>query len=487
MADQRERQVDQFIEGSLTPVQARELAQAALERPELFEELTYQAVANAGLPERAAREHVGREKLRSLPQGGADLMGLYVSGKLSRSAERQLAQAALDDEALFDALVTHGAVEKSLRDPAFRAALSSPVEARAKVLRFPHKTRAIAIGSIAAALTVIGIYSWKSLSSGRNQPSQANDDTAVRVPAPAPSLDFAAGRPILLAADLRPDSVKNGATPVFRGADTESRPPQPSGTVLSIDDRQATISLGSLDGLTKGTELQIFRGANLGQPIARLLVTTVFRDRARGLVAGGQSIRENDRVSAPPAVYLAAVLEETNRLADSGESPKARSLARAALAWADSAAAPLAAERKIFERLGPLDFQAGDAAAAENDYRSAVASFDAPPSESAAEQAATLNALGVLYLLRSDYAQAEAQLGHARVNQARANVADGTVYARTLNNLAVLAELRGDAPKAAALYRDALRALGNAVDTSEDRKAVDANLARLGNVADGKR
>jgi tetratricopeptide (TPR) repeat protein len=489
MADQRERQVDQFIEGSLTPVQARELAQAALESPELFEELTYQAVANAGLPEYAARE-----KLSSLPQGGADPMESYVSGKLSRAAERQLAQAALDDEDLFDALVTHGAVERSLRDPAFRKALSTPLETRAKVLGFPHKTRAIAIGSIAAALTLVGIYSWKSLSSGRNQPSQANVGTATRVPAPSPSLDFAAGRPILLAADLRPDSVKteaikNGATPVFRGADTESRPPQPNGTVLSIDDRQATISLGSLDGLTKGTEIQIFRGANSKQPIARILVTTVFRDSARGLITGGQSIRENDRVSAQPAVYLAAVLEETNRLADSGESEKGRSMARSALTWADSAAvSPGAAERKIFERLGALDFQAGDAVAAEKDYRSAAASFDTPPSESAAEQAATLNSLGVLYLLRSDYAQAEAQL-----NQARATVTDGKVYARTLNNLAVLAELRGDAPKAAALYRDALRALGHAAqrssrdDTSEDRKAVDANLARLGSVADGKR
>jgi hypothetical protein len=387
-----------------------------------------------------------------------------------------LADAALDSEEIFDQLVAHGAVERSLRDPAFQAELSSPAESHPKVLRFRHKARAIAIGSIAAGLAVVGIYSWKSVSPG----SKPTTSTVAKIQAVAPSLDFAAGRPILLAADLRPALGPNGSTTVFRSAETESRAPQPSGKVLSVEDQQVTISLGSLDGLAKGMEIEIFRGANSTQPIARFQVATVFRDRARGRNDGGQSIHEDDRASAMPAVYLAAVLEEMNRLADRGDSVKARKMGRDALVWADSVAAAPGAGRGILERLGALDYQGGDTAAAENDYRSAAASLDAPPSAPAAEQAATLNNLAALYLLRSDYTQADVQL-----NLARAKIADGPVYARTLNNLGVLAELRGDVQKANVLYRDALAVLGS--DTSEDRKAVDANLARLSSVADGKR
>jgi tetratricopeptide (TPR) repeat protein len=455
MPDSREHQVERLIEGSLTPIQARELAQAALDNPELFEELTYQAVAKS-----------------ALVQGAADPLHTFFSGKLSASRERQLAQAALDNEELFDALVAHGAVEKSLQDPAFREALARPAESRAKVLRFPNKARAVAIGSIAAALAVIGIYSWKSLSSGRN-PALS---TTAKIQA-APGLEFSSNRPILLAAGLRPESAKNGAAPLFRSAEIESRAPQPTGTILSVNQGQATISLGSLDGLTKGAELRLFRGDQSKQPTARLVVTTVFRDRARATVAGGETVRASDRVESPIPVYLGAILEEMNRLAEQGDPAKARSLARDALARAK---VPSGAARRIFERLGELDYQAGDVARAEEDYQSAVASFAGSPSPTSAEQATILNALGALYLLRGEYGQAEAPL-----NEARDKVADGVEYARTLNNLGVLAELRGDGPKAVALYRDALRALANAPD-AQDRKAVDANLARLGSVADGK-
>jgi len=456
MPDSREHQVERLIEGSLTPIQARELAQAALDNPELFEELTYQAVAKS-----------------ALVQGAADPLHTFFSGKLSASRERQLAQAALDNEELFDALVAHGAVEKSLQDPAFREALARPAESRAKVLRFPNKARAVAIGSIAAALAVIGIYSWKSLSSGRN-PALS---TTARIQAPAPGLEFSSNRPILLAADLRPESAKNGSAPVFRSAATESRAPQPTGTVLSLEQGQATISLGSLDGLTKGAEIRVFRGDRSKQLTAHLLVTTVFRDRARASVAGGETVQVKDRVESPIPVYLGAIFEEMNRLTDQGDPAKARGLARDALARAK---VPAGVARRIFERLGELDYQAGDVARAEEDYQSAVASFAGSPSPTSAEQATILNALGALYLLRGEYGQAEAPL-----NEARDKVADGVEYARTLNNLGVLAELRGDGPKAVALYRDALRALANAPD-AQDRKAVDANLARLGSVADGK-
>jgi len=457
MPDSREPQIERLIEGSLTPAQARELAQAALDNPELFEELTYQAVAKS-----------------ALVQGDAGLLRSFLSGKLSASGERALAQAALDNEELFDALVAHGALEQSLQDREFRAALARPAESRTKVFRFPNKARAIAIGSIAAALAVIGVYSWKSLSSGRNTAL----NTTAKIQAPAPGLEFRVDRLILLAARLQPDSGKKGAEPVFRSAETESRAPQPTGTVLSVDHGQATISLGSLDGLTKGAELRVFRGDQATQPAAHLLVTTVFRDRARASVAGGETVQVKDRVESPIPVYLDAILEEMNRLADRGDPAKARSLAREAVARAK---VPSGAARKVFERLGELDYRAGDVARAEEDYQSAVASFAGFPSPTSAEQAATLNSLGALYLLRGEYGQAEAPL-----REARDTAADAVEHAGTLNNLAVLAELRGDRPMAVELYRDALRALANSPD-AQARKVVDANLARLGSVADGKR
>src|SRR5437879_759295 len=45
-----EDRVDRYARRELTPAEARDLAQASLESPELFDELTWSALANAALP-----------------------------------------------------------------------------------------------------------------------------------------------------------------------------------------------------------------------------------------------------------------------------------------------------------------------------------------------------------------------------------------------------------------------------------------------------
>ena len=90
-----------------------------------------------------------------------------------------------------------------------------------------------------------------------------------------------------------------------------------------------TINLGSLDGLTKGNQLDVFR-AGSAQPTGRLEAITIFRDRSRARVVSG-AVKEHDRVRAEPSVYLNAVIE----VMGSDRKP-----ARDAVSWAFSNAVP---------------------------------------------------------------------------------------------------------------------------------------------------
>lgn len=106
-----------------------------------------------------------------------------------------------------------------------------------------------------------------------------------------PTLDPAgnAGQPILLARQLRPAP---GGTRLFRGSELDSRPPQSRGSILSIDERLPIVDLGSLDGLVKGHELRVFRD---GQPVGRIMVTTIFRE--------APVILSGDPGPLPPALF----------------------------------------------------------------------------------------------------------------------------------------------------------------------------------------
>jgi Flp pilus assembly protein TadD len=76
-------------------------------------------------------------------------------------------------------------------------------------------------------------------------------------------------------------------------------------------------------------------------------------------------------------------------------------------------------------------------------------------------------------MLRGDYDGAEAALSHAVSTSPRTD----TAYGRSVNNLGVLAELRGDRRKAEALYADAQRAFADS--PARERRVVETNLTRI--------
>ena len=444
MAEPAEREMDRYLRGELSAAEARELAQAALDRRGLFEELTLAAVALHGVA----------------AQPSSDDLESYIGGRLSASAQRELAQAALSDHELFDALAAHGAVEKSLDNPAFQAAVAGEAPRQAKLVSFPRRFRLAAMGAVAAAIVAIAVYWWRPVAPSK--PTLATTSGGVL----SASLDPAAGKPTLLARDLGTTTTSSAAAPIFRSTEPESRAPQPEGSIVALNNLVATVNLGSLDGLAKGAQLEVFHGVST-HPGARLEVTTIFRDRARGFIAAGSPIQVNDRVRVAAPVYLSAVLEQVGSLADRGDMGAARKMARDALAWAKSNSVAPGETRAILERLAALDYKNGDLSSAEQDYQTLAAGFASPPPAGTGEQDAAFNAWGSLLLLRGDTAQAEPKFRQT-------HDADG------LNNAGVLAELRGQTANAQALYEAALRILDQSPSASpRDRQTIEANLARL--------
>ena len=192
------------------------------------------------------------------------------------------------------------------------------------------------------------------------------------------------------------------------------------------------MNLGSLDGLEKGTE------------IGGIVITTVFRDHARGRVAAGASVHVKDRIPVPSAMHVAAVSRELDALTAAGNISEARVLARNALAAGSSGET-----RAILERLAALDFQAGALDAAREHYESAANNFFATPPRVPPSKPVRSTVLGALYLMRGDTASAVKPL-----NQAAAITAiDPDLRAQILNNLGVLDEMRGDLSQARDQYR----------------------------------
>jgi hypothetical protein len=313
-----------------------------------------------------------------------------MNRELDAVAERALAQRALDDEALFDTLVARGAVESSLEDPAFRARLAGP-----------ERRKYWPIAMTAAALAA-GLLTFFVL-----RPSHS-----VQHP-----VDISK---VVLSSDLKPLARE---APVFRGADTASRPPKSDGTILSIEDGVATVNLGSIDGLAKGTELDASHGKQAG----RIAITTVFRDRARGNVDSA-AIQANDPVRVPTSEHLGAILEEVNALAARGDLKAARDIARNTL----GAGSP-GETRALLEKLAALDYQAGAADEAREHYQVAVNNFDQAPAANPAERAATLANYGTLSLLNGDAGRARELL-----QKALPLAADPALSSQIVNNLALV-------------------------------------------------
>ena len=447
-----EPSIDRYVAKKLTPAEARELAQAALDQPELFDELTHLALVKVALEsDAAAQEPLER----------------YVAGGLSASEERQLAQAALENEELFDALAAHGAAEQTLDKAEFRAAISKPP----KVIRFSRKSRLLAVGgAIAAAIVLFTLYLRAPMARPGAVDRQQAANAGVKDPGaklrPTPDVSAGADQPVLLAIQISPRTADTAA---FRGDEQSSRPPRGDGSILSVEDGVATVDLGSVDGLAKGSELQVVRGSG------RLTVTTVFRDSARARVSGGSSIGPRDHVRMNRSDYLGALAQQVDSLAARGDSKAATDAAQKALAWADSESVTPGEKRGILERLAALEYDSALFDAAAEHYRLVVNSMQGPPPAPASERIAVSNNMAALYLLEGDEQRAEALLVEAVSNTSLTPEA----RASRLNNLGVLAEVRGDARKAESIYKQALSLLDARSDRSKERRAVEANLARV--------
>jgi Flp pilus assembly protein TadD len=367
-----------------------------------------------------------------------DRMDRYVRRELTSAEARELAQKSLDDSDLFEDLTASALVTAALARPP------------AKVVRFPRKTRFVIAGAAAAAaVALISLYSLRPSSS----PSHQSHETAASIQ-PKPSLVFPAdpGQPILLASGLDLAPAGRDHAPVFRSPQADSRSPRPTGSIVSIEDGLATINLGSLDGLGKGSQVQVFRD---DKSVGTLTVTAVFRERARAQTLSGR-IQVNDQVRPPAAAYLDALLQQADASYARGDLDGARKTAEKAAEWAETAS-PRAAG---LERLAKLEYQLGSLPAAEKHY------------QSAGDSVAALNNLAVLRMLRGDYEGAQAPLSRA------VSTKTDPEYVRSANNLGVLAELRGDRRKAEQFYADALNALTSAPDSPE-RRALETNLARV--------
>jgi hypothetical protein len=384
----------------------------------------------------------------------------YVRGDLTAAEARELAQKSLDDSDLFEDLTASSLVAAALSDPAARDQLEQP-----KIVRFPWRARFVVAGAAAAAIVLVSLYLMRP--SPLNHPNPPHESAGSSHLKPALASSAGAGQPILLASGLQPES---NSQQVFRSPELDSRAPRPTGSIVSIEDGLATINLGSLDGLAKGSEVQIFREE---RSIGRLTVTAVFRERARAGILTGPDIHVDDQVRPPAGVYLDALMQQVDALSGRGDSDAARRMAEKAAEPEETAGIPPGERAKALAKLAALEFQAGLLPAAEKHYQSALVSLDVEPQASLGEQSIVLNNLAVLHMLRGDYDGAEAPLSRAVSTSPKTDIG----YSLSLNNLGVVSELRGDRQKAETLYVDALRAAAGS--PAPERQALETNLARV--------
>jgi len=293
-----------------------------------------------------------------------DRIDRYVRGELSPQEARALAQESLDSPELFDELTDAALVNAVLN--------SETVRAR-KTRQFPLKAACLLAGTVAAAALI-----WILLPH-RTPPNLK----------PTIELSANSSQPVLLSYGLHPT---NGMA--LRGDGADARGPQSAGSILSLEGGLASVSLGSVDGVMKGRELQVFRGP---EPIGRLRVNTVFRDHARADVIEGKRLQSKDEVRVADADHLRALLQQVDAEFNSGDSDTALKLAQEAVHWGESAAIP------------------------------------------PGEMAVSWNELAVLWMLRGEYGAAEPLLLRAKAAVSKSDPA----YRQIENNAGVLARVRG--------------------------------------------
>jgi hypothetical protein len=337
----------------------------------------------------------------------------YLDRELSRQEQRALAQKALDDPELFDELATAAAVDS--------AAANEPVGARA------HSIGGIwmLIGAAAAVAIIAATVAIDRSSSRPPAPPATARQSTPRAPGPAAAPAPTASRPVILAARL--GDLAGQPAPEFRSDAAASRAPKSSGVVVSVENGEVSIDLGSLDGVAKGSEVQVVRAGGSGG--VGLTIATVFRERSRGVIAPANAVRVGDRVVVPSHLQLNALVEFVVSRVAAGDVDAARTAARQGVAV--SAAA------------------------------SGGASADA------------MNELAAVLMDDGDYADAETLLRRAQTT------ATGITAVRVANNLAASAMLRGDVAAAESLYRSALAMAGTAPEYEAARYVVEKSLQDL--------
>jgi Flp pilus assembly protein TadD len=396
-----------------------------------------------------------------------ELLDRYLSGEASPQEERDLVQAALDDPELFDLLTTAGLVNGALRVEAAASTTLHTPRPNTRRNSFLVGAGLAAAAAVATAVMVSVMRPREVIESpptatstpGGAVSSQRATEIAVNTP------------PVFLSALL---SGGTTAQTEFRAATAPDRLPKEVGMIVSSTAGIVEVDLGAVDGLSNGSLLTVVGGPGVAPPVARLTVTTVFRDRARGQIPTGVSLPAKTRVKVDAGDHLLALSEQIGARISRGETDAAQRLASQALPIAQSAATRGDARRAALTQLAALAHRTGDTAAAERHLDAAAEAFENPPAASPSERAEILNALGLAAAARGDLASAENSLTRAQA------VAPGssTVAVQIANNLGAVAALRGDRARAESFYQ-AAQTLADATADRNLRPAVDKNLANL--------
>src|SRR5262245_44264632 len=123
-----------------------------------------------------------------------DRLDRYVAGELSAREQRELAQAALDDPALFDTLTAAALVGQSARGTAPTSAPQPLVRPKPRMVWLVAASAAIA----AAAVAVIVV--WRPSPNATPSPTQAAVDAPRPVASPARAPETPLPPPIFLTA-----------------------------------------------------------------------------------------------------------------------------------------------------------------------------------------------------------------------------------------------------------------------------------------------
>lgn len=387
----------------------------------------------------------------------------FAGGDVTPEEVRELARASLESPAWFEELTATALAKTAV----------SSVPLPAEPLRRAWWRSPFSLAAAATVVVGVAVVPYLARTSQRRgEPAGIASSQSAITGTPLPTLAFTPGsaQPILLAQDLQ-FTAPARAMQVFRGEEQGSRSPRQIGAILSVEDGLATISLGSADGLMKGSEIDIYRDSSLKDRVGTLRVETVFREQARGDV-GGNEYKTQYAARVADRDHLQARLQQADDFESRGDLTAARRTAVHASEWANSARLTPSQRARATELLGRLDFQAKNLAGAETHYRAALDLLSTDPHASPDDLGEVQNNLAALAMVLGEYDSVRKLL-----ETGTAVLSNQTLKADRLNNLGVLAETRGDRKQAESFYLQALTILPR--DSDNERKVVEVNLDRV--------